>query len=77
MTPDGTAPSTAEAKGERCGLPECTEPAARSLARLELRKAFPDLPEGSGRLPVCRAHYKAYKKATKSDRTLERIGRYG
>jgi hypothetical protein len=60
---------------ERCEIPGCTEPAVRSVSRNELRTAFPELEEGSGRLGVCRAHYKTYKKATKTDRALERLGR--
>jgi len=60
---------------ERCEIPECTETAVRSVSRGELRKAFPVLEEGPGRLGVCRTHYKTYKKATKTDRVLERLGR--
>ncbi|HEV2449591.1 MAG TPA: hypothetical protein VGU43_04165 [Thermoplasmata archaeon] len=76
MTPEGATSGDSAEAPERCGIPECTEPAARSLARVELRKAFPDLEEGSGRLAICRVHYKTYKKSTKGDRSLERIGRY-
>lgn len=76
MTPDDPPSRSSGGDKERCGIADCPEPAARSIARLELRRAFPDLEEGSGRVPVCRVHYKAYKKATKSDRSLERLGRY-
>jgi hypothetical protein len=75
VTPAEPSPrSSGEDEGEHCGIAGCEEPAARSIARSELRKAYPELEEGSGRLPVCRAHYKTYKKATKSDRALERLG---
>ena len=46
----------------------------RSLARVEVRKAFPSLPEAGRRAPLCREHYKQYKKATRKVRELARIG---
>ncbi|MCI4346507.1 MAG: hypothetical protein L3K07_07135 [Thermoplasmata archaeon] len=45
----------------------------RSLARSEVRKAFPDLPEEPRRANLCRPHYRQFKKATRDERTLGRL----
>jgi hypothetical protein len=60
---------------EACALPECHEPVVRHLALAEARRAFEQLPEKGRSAPLCREHYKQWKKATKKDRTLERLGR--
>jgi hypothetical protein len=65
--------SAVEAAEDRCEVPECTESAVRHLARSEVRKAFPTLAEEGRRVPLCRTHYKAYKKATKAERTFQRL----
>jgi hypothetical protein len=69
------APSSRRAPAEEsvCAVAGCTEPAIRSLSRVEARKAFPDLSEEGRRAALCRAHYKHYKKATKEQRTLDRL----
>ncbi len=70
MTP--AAPSEGDAAA--CAIPGCGGPAVRSLARSEVRKAFPELSEGGGRRAfLCKDHYKRWKKATKEARTLERL----
>lgn len=59
---------------DRCEIEGCGEEAVRSIARSELKKAFPNLSGDRGRMGVCRAHYKQYKKATKGERELDRLG---
>jgi hypothetical protein len=56
-----------------CAIPGCGGVAVRSLARSEVRKAFPKLSEEGRRAPLCKSHYKEWKKATKEARTLERL----
>jgi hypothetical protein len=56
-----------------CAIPGCGGPAVRSLARSEVRKAFPKLSEEGRRAPLCKTHYKEWKKATKEERELERL----
>jgi hypothetical protein len=56
-----------------CAIPGCGAAAVRSLARSEVRKAFPKLSEEGRRAPLCKAHYKEWKKATKQARTLDRL----
>ena len=56
-----------------CTIPGCSGTAVRSLARSEVRKAFPELSEEGRRAPLCKDHYKQWKKATKESRELERL----
>ena len=58
-----------------CVVPGCGLPSVRHLARVEAAKAFPNLPEQGRRAPLCREHYREWKKATREDRALERLGR--
>ena len=77
MTPTDptTRPSRREAESEACLVPGCSEVAVRHLALAEARRAFSNLPEKGRRAPLCRAHYKEWKKATKAERDLSRLGR--
>jgi len=65
----------ADEGADACLVPGCGQPAARHLALSEARLAFEDLPEGGRRAPLCRVHYRVWKKATKERRTLDRLGR--
>lgn len=62
-----------EEAAETCAVPQCGEEAARHLSLAEARKAFPQLPEKGRRAPLCRTHYKEWKKATKESRKLDRL----
>jgi hypothetical protein len=74
MSPSSPARHSAEESPEdHCEVPECQEPSVRHLARSQVRKAFPTLAEEGRRVPLCRAHYKEYKKATKEERTFQRL----
>jgi hypothetical protein len=66
-------PSASADESAPCAIPGCGGPAVRSLARSEVRKAFPKLSEEGRRAPLCKSHYKEWKKATKEARTLERL----
>lgn len=65
-------PSEDEAP-EPCVVPGCGEPSVRHLALAEARKGLENLPESGRRAPLCRAHYKAWKKATRESRKLDRL----
>lgn len=58
---------------ELCLVPRCGAVAVRRLALTEARKAFSDLPEKGRRAPLCREHYRTWKKTTKQQRTIDRI----
>ena len=68
MTPPG--PSTDAAP---CAVADCGAPSLRSLARSEARRVFPGLSEEGRRAPLCRNHYKQWKKATRAARKLDRL----
>ncbi len=70
MTPGPPEPDAEEA----CIVPNCGAPAARHLALAEARKAFDRLPDKGRRAPLCRDHYREWKKATKDARKLDRLG---
>jgi len=40
----------------------------------EARKAFDRLPDKGRRAPLCRDHYREWKKTTKEARKLDRLG---
>ena len=71
--PDGPRPRAAEAP-EPCVVPGCGADSVRHLALAEARKAFVALPEKGRRAPLCRDHYREWKKSTKAARTLDRLG---
>ena len=76
MTPPEPAARHREPEAtETCSVPGCGADALRHLSFAEARKAFPSLPERGRRAPLCRDHYKEWKKATKEARKLDRLGR--
>ncbi len=58
---------------DRCVVPGCEEEVARHLALAEANRAFSNLPDSGRRAPLCRTHYKEWKKATRGERTLDRL----
>jgi hypothetical protein len=64
-----------DASADSCIVPGCGEPALRHLALAEARRAFEHLPESGRSAPLCRTHYKEWKKATKDSRLYDRLGR--
>ena len=75
MTPDPTRPADRTAAPEPCIVPGCGGDSVRHLALSEAKRAFPLLPDQGRRAPLCRAHYKQWKKGTKESRDLARLGR--
>jgi len=71
MTPPETGDDPAEGS-EPCLVPGCGAASARRLSLTEARKAFSNLPDKGRRAPLCRDHYREWKKATKKARALER-----
>jgi len=66
--------STAGDEEEACLVPGCGATAVRRLSLTEARKAFSNLPDKGRRAPLCRDHYREWKKSTKKARQLERAG---
>ena len=73
MSLESDGPAQEEDPVEPCIVPDCGAPAVRHLARTEARKAFPMLPEKGRRAPLCRDHYREWKKSTKAARKLDRV----
>ncbi|HTT72606.1 MAG TPA: hypothetical protein VMG99_00435 [Thermoplasmata archaeon] len=59
---------------DACGVPGCGAPADRHLSLAEARRVFTQMPEKGRRAPLCRDHYREWKKATKQARKLDRLG---
>jgi hypothetical protein len=75
MSGDPAAPAADEPVEDPCAVPACGAPAVRHLSLAEARRAYPELAESGRRAPLCREHYKGWKKATKEARVLDRLGR--
>ena len=72
MSPDPTSEGDPE---DPCIVPGCGAPSVRRLSLPEARRAFENLPDRGHRAPLCRPHYREWKKATRESRALERLGR--
>lgn len=62
-----------ETPPEPCGVPGCASPSLRHLAAPAAHGAYPELPEKGHSVPLCRTHYKEWKKKTKEARALDRL----
>ena len=58
---------------EPCLVRGCGAESVRHISLVEARKGLPDLPEKGRRAPLCRDHYKEWKKTTKQARKLDRL----
>jgi len=60
---------------DRCSVEGCDKEAQKSLSRKKVADVLTNsLEDGGRRVHLCKDHYKQYKKATKKDRELERLG---
>ncbi len=64
------------AKKEVCGVSGCGLDAVRSVALDKAKDALPgkSLTADFRRVHLCRDHYRTFRKATKKERELERLG---
>ncbi len=58
---------------EICDVEGCDKPAVKSLPRARVEKVF-SLKKGTRNVHLCREHYKEFKKKTKKEREIERLG---
>ncbi len=57
-----------------CSVVGCEGEGVRSLSRRKVASAVTDVEVAEGRRAyLCRDHYKKYKKATRMDRTIDRL----
>lgn len=64
------------AEKESCGVSGCPNDAVRSVAQEKLKEALPGLSVRADfrRVHLCREHYRQFRKKTKKDRELDRLG---
>lgn len=67
--------AASEGIGETCDVIGCREPAHRAISAKNVAKAGLKVKKERGKVHLCKEHYKEYKKATKKDRELDRLGR--
>jgi hypothetical protein len=61
---------------DKCGVAGCSETAVKSYTREACEKAgLTAADEKARRMHLCKEHNKKFKKATKTDRTIEQLGR--
>ena len=64
-------------KEDICGVADCNEKGVKSLSTRKVKSAITDLKiqkDGGSRIQLCKRHYKEYKKKTKVERELDRLG---
>lgn len=57
---------------EKCDVAGCDKPKVRTVSRKQAEKIFTLNSRGT-KAHLCKEHYKAFKKATKKDREIERL----
>lgn len=60
-------------EGQTCDVNGCENEAVKSVPREKAQKLF-TLKGSSKNVHLCREHYKEYKKKTKKEREMDRIG---
>ena len=68
---------TAREEPQRCDVSGCKNMAERSVSAKRYQAALPGVTfsgEVGRRVGVCRTHYKDFRKATKEERELDRLG---
>ena len=73
MSPERSESEPGGEGEDPCAVPGCGAPALRHLSLTEARKVFSNLPEKGRRAPLCRDHYREWKKSTKAARRLDRL----
>ncbi len=63
-------------KKEVCGVSGCGQDAVRSVALDKAKEALPgkSMDADFRRVRLCRDHYRTFRKATKKERELDRLG---
>ncbi|MEA3559150.1 MAG: hypothetical protein U9R75_07860 [Candidatus Thermoplasmatota archaeon] len=59
---------------KNCDISGCSEETSRSVSAKKVQGAGLDTKVKKGKVHLCKEHYKEFKKKTKEDRKLERVG---
>ncbi|MCI4433906.1 MAG: hypothetical protein RXP30_03290 [Thermoplasmata archaeon] len=60
-------------ENKECDVQGCKNPAFKSVSREKAKEIFSLKSEGR-RVHLCKEHYKEFKKKTKKEREIERLG---
>ena len=67
-------PAPAKKKVKTCDVSGCSEDSVKTVSGQKARDAGLSVPSNLRKAHLCKKHYKEFKKATKKDRELERMG---
>ncbi len=67
-------PQPGKKKAKTCDVSGCSEESVKTVSAQKARDAGLSVPSDIRKAHLCKKHYKQYKKATKKDRELERMG---
>jgi hypothetical protein len=57
-----------------CDVKGCKNPSARSISAKKVGESGLVIERKTGNVHLCKDHYREFKKATKKDRELDRLG---
>jgi len=63
-----------ESEEVRCEVSGCRADAARSISAKKVGDSGLSISKKMGNVHLCKEHYREFKKATKKDRELDRLG---
>ncbi|MBN1538680.1 MAG: hypothetical protein JW939_00930 [Candidatus Thermoplasmatota archaeon] len=63
-----------EALEKTCEVSGCREPAVRSISIKKAKASGLSLEGDRGNVHLCKEHYKEFKRSTREDRKLQRLG---
>ena len=73
--PESASVPAAAARGGSCAVKGCDKAPQRSQPRSRVAEALPELAlEGGRSVKLCRDHYRAYRRASRETRRLDRMG---
>ena len=58
----------------QCDVKDCSEQAVRSVSAKKVSKSGLEIPSERGNTHLCKDHYREFKKSTKEERKLKRVG---
>ncbi len=61
-------------EAKECEVKGCTNEAVRSVGAKKIAKSDLAIDSKRGNVHLCKDHYRQFKKSTKEDRKLERLG---
>ena len=67
-------PPQKDTKEQKCAVSGCSAPAVRSVNAKRVAGSGLSISEKRGNVNLCKEHYRAFKKSTKEERELQRLG---